>query len=513
VIPWVTPIWLAGVVLFTLKNLLTWFGSRRIRWSGVCAVAEHWQERLNNLRGRLGISKPVELLESCMTQIPVVIGHIRPVILLPIGLVSGLPTEQIEMILMHELAHVRRHDYLVNLLQTVVESVLFFNPAALWISKKIRNEREHCCDDDIVRITKDPGAYAATLIALEAGRAAPAETAIAATGGTLVTRIRRLLYPNETVSLGLVPVVIGAVLVVATSLMLAAHPATPKPQPEVPKPVPVAETSTPVVTAPRELVRQTAVPSPSPTKSPEIAPALKKWLDEDVAYIITPQEREAFRNLPTDEEREHFIESFWLRRDPTPGTVENEYREENQRRINYANDKFGTSSGVAGWKTDRGRVYILFGPPDEIESHPSGGTYQRPDGGTTRTFPFDIWKYRYIEGFGKDVLLEFVDPRGDNEFRLSIDPAFSARLSIAGPVPILGAVRAAGVYIVQGPGRLLDMLAMAQGVTADAVEIQITRGRGSQQQKIRIPVEEFLTGRSDLNVPVFAGDRIDVLTK
>ena len=151
--------------------------------------------------------------------------------------------------------------------------------------------------------------------------------------------------------------------------------------------------------------------------------ALRKWLDEDVSYVITNEERTAFKALKTDEEREQFIEQFWLRRDPTPDTVDNEFKEDHYARIAYANERF--ASGIPGWKTDRGRIYIIWGKPDEIESHPSGGTYDRPieqGGGTTSTFPFEIWRYRYIEGIGNEVLLEFVDPSMSGEYRLTIDP-------------------------------------------------------------------------------------------
>ena len=152
--------------------------------------------------------------------------------------------------------------------------------------------------------------------------------------------------------------------------------------------------------------------------------ALRRWLDEDVAYIITNEERAAYKALKTDEEREQFIEQFWLRRDPSPDTVENEYKEEHYERIAYANERF--ASGIPGWKTDRGRIYIVYGKPDEIESHPSGGTYDRPieeGGGTTSTFPFEIWRYRYIEGIGNEVLLEFVDPSMSGEYHMTIDPS------------------------------------------------------------------------------------------
>lgn len=156
----------------------------------------------------------------------------------------------------------------------------------------------------------------------------------------------------------------------------------------------------------------------------ELRGPFKRWLDEDVRYIITPEERKAFIQMATDEERENFIESFWMRRDPTPDSMENEYKEEHYRRIAYANDHY--ASGIPGWRTDRGRIYIAYGPADEIESHPSGGQYQRPyeeGGGFTSTYPFEIWRYRWIEGIGSDILLEFVDPTMTGEYRLTMDPS------------------------------------------------------------------------------------------
>ncbi len=156
----------------------------------------------------------------------------------------------------------------------------------------------------------------------------------------------------------------------------------------------------------------------------ELETPYKKWLNEDVVYIITDEERKSFHQLNTDEEREQFIEQFWLRRDPTPDTAENEYKEEHYRRIAYANDHY--ASGIPGWKTDRGRIYITFGPPDEIESHPSGGSYNRPmseGGGETSTYPFEQWRYRYLEGIGTNVMLEFVDTTMSGEFHLTMDPS------------------------------------------------------------------------------------------
>lgn len=154
----------------------------------------------------------------------------------------------------------------------------------------------------------------------------------------------------------------------------------------------------------------------------ELHGVYKKWVDEDVRWIITDTELQAFKNLGNDEERDQFIENFWLRRNPNPDSPENEYREEHYARIAYANEHF--AAGKPGWKTDRGHIYIAYGKPDSIESHPSGGNYERPmdeGGGSTSTFPFEIWHYRYLEGIGDNVDIEFVDTCMCGDYHMTID--------------------------------------------------------------------------------------------
>ena len=156
----------------------------------------------------------------------------------------------------------------------------------------------------------------------------------------------------------------------------------------------------------------------------ELDTPYKQWLNEDVTYIISPEERQAFLQLETNEEREQFIEQFWLRRSSNPDLPDNDFKEEHYRRIAYANEHF--ASGIPGWKTDRGRMYIMWGPADEVESHPTGGTYDRPmeeGGGSTSTYPWETWRYRYMEGIGENVIWEFVDPSGSGEYRLTMDPS------------------------------------------------------------------------------------------
>jgi GWxTD domain-containing protein len=157
----------------------------------------------------------------------------------------------------------------------------------------------------------------------------------------------------------------------------------------------------------------------------ELSDSARRWLDEDVRWIIIDEEREAFLKLSNDEEREQFIEQFWVRRDPTPDTIENEARDEHYRRIAYANEHF--AAGKPGGMTDRGRIYIMWGPPDQIDSHPSGGQYQRPieeGGGSTSTYPFETWRYRYLEGrdLGQEIVIEFVDTCMCGDYHMTVDP-------------------------------------------------------------------------------------------
>jgi GWxTD domain-containing protein len=154
----------------------------------------------------------------------------------------------------------------------------------------------------------------------------------------------------------------------------------------------------------------------------ELKGTYKIWLNDEVPYIISDDEKKAFMSLSNDEERDAFIESFWQRRNPNPDSPENEYREEHYRRIAYANEHY--AAGKPGWKTDRGHIYIAFGPPDSTDSHPSGGSYDRPideGGGQTSTFPFEIWHYRYLEGIGENIDIEFVDTCMCGDYHFTID--------------------------------------------------------------------------------------------
>lgn len=378
VLPWLAPCWLAGVLFFQVRSLAGWTAVRRLRRRGVCIAPEAWRLRLRELGGRLGVREKVALLETSLARTPVAIGYLKPAILMPAGLLAGMPTQQVEAILLHELAHILRGDYLVNLLQTVVEGFLFYHPATWWISRVIRTEREDCCDDLAVRAMGDAHAYASALAALEETRMNE-QAALAATGGDLVNRIRRVLYGPPAFGSALAALAFVGLLLVAAAGGLAAWQAN----------------------------------APAPAVSP-----MAKWVQEDVTYIINDQERAAFERLQSDPEREHFIEQFWERRNPTPGSADNALKVEHYRRIAYDNRHFAPDSGKPGWTTDRGRVYIVYGPPDEIESHPHG----RSGGGPEAGLPQEAWRYRHLQGIGNNVIVEFVDRNRNGDFPMTSDP-------------------------------------------------------------------------------------------
>ncbi len=398
VVPWLAVCWIAGVWIFYLAQVAGWVSLRRLRLRGVCAPPARWLQVADRLGAQLCISRQVLLLESCLADFPMVLGHFRPLILVPVGMLSGLPASQVEAVLLHELAHIRRCDYLVNLLQRCVEGLLFYHPAAWWISRVIRAERENCCDDVVVSISGNPQEYAVALTALEQIRWTGHEVAVAATGGNIVKRIRRLLYPEGPAG-SWAPLVAAALVVATATVALAAW------QSDSPHPT-IAIATVALPARQSESPKQSSTPKREPS-NPAETPLYAKWLNEDVVYIITKEERTAYEKLTTDAEREKFVEQFWLRRDPTPDTPRNEFKEEHYRRIAYANTRF--AGGKAGWKTDRGRIYIQSGPPDEIESHPSG-TADNP--------PFEVWRYRYIEGMGRDVSFKFIDATRNGDYEL-----------------------------------------------------------------------------------------------
>ena len=389
---WAVALWLLGVLVLLLRRAGGWLTARRMLQRATVAVDARWSMRLDELRARMGVGRVVQLVESALAAAPSVMGWLRPVILVPAGWLMSLPVEQAETVLLHELAHVRRQDYLVNLLQSIVEDLLFYHPAVWWVGRVMRRERENCCDDAVVRVGGDRRIYVRTLASLEGMRAG--EPALAASGGSLTDRIRRLARPPAGPRASAAPLVLAMALVCAGAALLPAWQSAGTSQPDpseeaAPTPAAVAD----------------PLPAPAPIPQERASSPYEKWLTQDVAYIIRDEERAAFRALRTDEEREHFIEQFWERR----GVA---MKEEHYRRIAYANQQFG-GADLAGWKTDRGRIYITYGPPDEKETHPSGER-----GGP----PYEEWLYRKLEGIGDNVIVRFEDAERNGRFRITMDP-------------------------------------------------------------------------------------------
>ena len=326
--PVILALWLAGVSVMALRAGGGWLVSKR-KFGGGRQASEAVQAAAKRIAEQLGIRRAVRIAESITAQAPCVFGALKPILLLPAAAIAGLPAAQLEAILAHELAHIARHDFLVNCFQCVVEAVLFYHPAVWWLSRRIREEREMCCDAVAAEICGSPVLYSRALLALEESRQPADNFALAATGGNLQTRIERLLGMESTTRKSSAPAIAAALLAVVTMTVV---------------------------------VRAQA---PAPLDSP-----YRNWVTEDVVYIITPGEKKAFESLRSNPERERFIGQFWERRDPTPDTEENEAKEEHYRRIAYSNERYSNASRD-GWTTDRGRIYIVHGPPDEIESHPA----------------------------------------------------------------------------------------------------------------------------------------------
>lgn len=314
-------VWFAGVIILSVRWLIGYLdilsekrhGLESPELSSLFAAACRRVKAGN--RARLLISRNIGVG---------VAGWLRPVVFVPASALTGLDRTQLEAILYHELAHIQRHDYLFNVLQTVIDTLLFFHPAEWWISRRVRQEREYCCDDLASCWCGDSGTYAKALLALQQSRQGWMP---AATGGSLRRRIFRILGRTDMQGTktfaGLGSVIAAALLVVA---MLHA----------------------------------------APPQTESKAGAYTKWLEQDVVYIIAPEERAAFLKLHSDPEKDEFIRQFWARRGEA-------VKKEHYRRIEYANQRF-TSASKPGWATERGKTYIVKGPPDEIESHPKRHT-------------------------------------------------------------------------------------------------------------------------------------------
>jgi len=389
-------------------------------------------------------SKPVDgprVWESASISVPMTVGQLSPTILLPIGW-REWDSAKLQAVLAHEEAHVRRADWAIGVMARINSCVFWFHPLSWWLKRELALLAEYACDDSVLAQMGDRRQYAQALLeiacAMKSAHGRFMGEAISMAKETNVEkRMQQILDDARTI-----PPAFGrrgwAALLMCTlpvgyfaSAVQLTHAqnrtAIPTGEPSrTPDPVPQPQKQ------PGQIVAQTrrdtaqqvptqAVPAPPPTPEPDVTSYRKwlathletpymKWLDEDVRWIISDDERRAFNRLRTDDEHEAFIEQFWLRRDPTPGTQENEMKEEHYRRIAWANDKF--SAGIAGWKTDRGMIYIRYGPPDAIDSH----------GATPSTYPYEIWEYPDITGFSTPAEFEFVDPTVTGRYHLTRDP-------------------------------------------------------------------------------------------
>jgi GWxTD domain-containing protein len=376
-LPEVIGFWLAGVLILLGRLNVGLLATRGMRARAEDSVPAEMQARVRRLAERLGVRRAVRLLHSAQVQAPTVLGWLKPAILMPVGCLAGMSAEQVEAVLAHELAHIRRNDYLAGVMQAVVETALFYHPAVWWVSRQMRREREACCDDVAAQVSGDTVAYARALTMLEARRGAA--MAMSATGGNLKMRIGRLLGVEETAAvsragaLGLLMVVLASAGVLAGAVRA-----------------------------------QTAKSSATAAQHETVWQA---WVDQDVRWIITQREKQAFLSLKTDDERAEFVKQFWERRNPTPGSAGNAFKEAYYQRVAYANQHF-RGKGEPGWATDRGHVYIVFGPPDEIDAHPQGGHGEAG--------PWETWQYRQVRvetspgksAVRKDVTFRFVQRSG-----------------------------------------------------------------------------------------------------
>jgi TonB family protein len=406
-LPWIILAWFAGVILFVVRLNVGLLVARRMRSIETTAVPAELQQAFDEIRRRLGVERAVRLMHSALVQAPTVIGWLRPVVLVPASCLTGLSTMQIEAVLAHELAHIRRHDYLVSVLQSVIETLLFYHPAVWWVSKQVRRERECCCDEMAVAVGGDRLAYARALSVLEERRACMPELVLGANGGVLTMRIRRLLGRGGAsmssqlaagMVLAILVVVAGSYVVTAAraevnALRLAAHAASPM---ELEAATPLnALIAEPAVRELKAMLLQPAAAISGTAETNRIGTVYTTWLNQDVLWIITSEERAAFLKLTNDEERDKFIEQFWARRDP-PGSPAGSFKAEHYRRIAYSNEHFASES--PGCRSDRGRIYILYGTPDSIMLPPGDSS--------TKPSPIYIWHYHSADGRGIDMMFE-----------------------------------------------------------------------------------------------------------
>jgi GWxTD domain-containing protein len=451
----------------------------------------------------MGLKHSPSLAESPAVNVPLTAGVFCPVIVIPIGW-REWPDAKLDAVIAHEVSHVRRNDSLARAAALVYQCFFWFSPLGWWLERRLAELAEQASDEAALRAGAEPAEYATILLSFfdissRQGRVSWQGVSMArgwrgrkriervlTSGGALPAAIKAPILvllalcalPIVWLTAATRPVLVASVESVASKPFAQNVPrqqflpAAPLAGPFSPEEKPGQHQTAPQATTPvastgfypwlkspgvyfatreerRDFSRLTSTEQPRQFSEPfgdrqalhqeVLESPYKKWLSEEVPYIITEQERAAFKKLDTDAEREEFIEQFWERRNPHPGSPQNEFKKEYYRRIAYANEHYAT--GIPGWKTDRGRIYIMYGPPDEVDSHPKGGPYKRPDsegGGETFAFPFERWGYRYIDGIGNNIILEFVDADMNGEYHLTMDPGEKdALLHVPGAGPTM----------------------------------------------------------------------------
>jgi GWxTD domain-containing protein len=350
------------------------------------------------------------------------VGWLAPKILLPIAW-REWDAMKLRAVLAHEEEHVRGADWVFGIVARVNSCVFWFHPLAWWLKRAVAVLAEYACDDSALAALRNRQDYARILLDIAyAAKSAKGRLIWGAISmakpNTVQKRIDQILDETRQISMGFGASRWATLAGCSLPLFYLVSAVQLAPAQSSPQPVQViTQAQTPASPAPAvQVIAQAQTPVSRAASERQLRRALEspyvKWLDQEVRWIISDTERASFVSLRTDADREKFIEAFWLRRDPTPGTPENEMKEEHYRRIAYANDNF--SEAVPGWNTDRGMIYIRFGPPDSIDVH--GGV-------PGSSYPYETWGYRYIEGMGTDVQLEFVDTTLTGRYHLTRDPS------------------------------------------------------------------------------------------
>jgi GWxTD domain-containing protein len=377
---WAVALWAAGLVLMAIRAAGGWLWAWRRQYTDRRPLPQSCQETVHRLALRMGLRRGIRWFAGARIDAPQVFGWLKPVVLVPLSALASMPPQQLEAVLAHELAHIRRHDFLVNACQVLVETVLFYHPAVWWLSARVREEREACCDRVAAEQCGDTVLYGRALVALEESRD---RYALAASGFGLSRRVRRLLSGGEGVRPAwlLTSVTAAALVVAATSAnwLLAQAPAPPAPPAPVAAPAVSAPKVPPAMVHPSDgkldardsynghLQQQIA---DEESKGTPPSSAHLRWVQSEVFYIITPVERATFLRLKDEAQRDEFIRQFWQLR---PGQEKEHYR-----RLAYAKERFVSLA------SDRSRAYILWGPPDEIDSHTDYEVWTWREGGTLR---------------------------------------------------------------------------------------------------------------------------------